>query len=162
MRRMTIMEYIDSRFKRIEDSINNYANGKDVDQIKLLEDDIKVSEANKQARNIIPNNDIRNMVNPEDIIQDSTHRFITDVEKEEIKEKMISKTTLTAVQNDIINNLKITMNQQIDNIINNKDATDAINKIIKITSENKDAIDLFKNLIDKDELKFHEQNGLHH
>ena len=79
---MTMIEYINSRFKRIEDSINNYANGKDVDQIKLLEDDIKVSEANKQARNIIPNNDIRNMVNPEDIIQDSTHRFITDVEKE--------------------------------------------------------------------------------
>ena len=161
MRRMTMIEQINSRFKRIEDSINNYANGKDVDQIKLLEDDIKVSEANKQVRNIIPNNDIRNMVNPEDIVQDSTHRFITDVEKEEIKEKMISKTTLAAVENDIVNNLKITINQQIDNIINNKDATDAINKIIKITSENKDAIDLFKNLIDKDELKSHEQNGLH-
>ena len=43
MRRMTMIEYINSRFKRIEDSINNYANGKDVDQIKLLEDDIKVS-----------------------------------------------------------------------------------------------------------------------
>ena len=161
MRRMTMMEYIDSRFKRIEDSINNYANGKDLDQIKLLEDDIKVSEVNKQTKNIIPDNDIRNMISPEDIIQDSTHRFITDVEKEEIKEKMISKTTLTAVQNDIVNNLKITINQQIDNIINNKGATDAINKIIKITSENKDAIDLFKNLIDKDELKSHEQNGLH-
>ena len=83
------------------------------------------------------------------------------MEKEEIKEKMISKTTLTAVENDIVNNLKITINQQIDNIINNKGATDAINKIIKITSEHKDAIDLFKNLIDKDELKSHEQNGLH-
>ena len=70
MRRMTMMEYINSRFKRIEDSINNYANGKDLDQIKLLEDDIKVSEVNKQTKNIIPDNDIRNMISPEDIIQD--------------------------------------------------------------------------------------------
>ena len=78
---------------------------------------------------------------------------MTDVEKEEIKEKMISKTELEVMERDITNNLKISMNQVVDNIINNKGATSAINKLSKEIAKNKSIVDLFKNLVDEEELK---------
>ena len=58
---------------------------------------------------------------------------MTDVEKEEIKEKMISKTELEVMERDITNNLKISMNQVVDNIINNKGATSVINKLKEVS-----------------------------
>ena len=68
MKRMTMKEYVDSRFKRIQDSINNYANGKDVDQIELLDDNISVEEINNKVKRLTAHGDVRNKVKPEDII----------------------------------------------------------------------------------------------
>ena len=86
MKRMTMKEYVDSRFKRIQDSINNYANGKDVDQIELLDDNISVEEINNKVKRLTAHGDIRNKVKPEDIILDANHRFINDIQEEKIKE----------------------------------------------------------------------------
>ena len=161
MRKMTMKQYVDSRFKRIEDSINNCANGKDIDQIKLLEDNITVEEISAKTKKLLAKDDTREKINPQDILEDSTHRFMTDVEKEEIKEKMISKTELEVMERDITNNLKISMNQVVDNIINNKGATSAINKLSKEIAKNKSIVDLFKNLVDEEELKEHLKDSSH-
>ena len=160
MKRMTMKEYVDSRFKRIQDSINNYANGKDVDQIELLDDNISVEEINNKVKRLTAHGDARNKVKPEDIILDSNHRFINDIQEEKIKES-VTRTDLEAAERDITNNLKLSINQTVDNLINDKDAIDAINKIKKVISKNHSTIDLFKNLIDKDDLNAHEKNGNH-
>ena len=160
MKRMTMKEYVDSRFKRIQDSINNYANGKDVDQIELLDDNISVEEINNKVKRLTAHGDVRNKVKPEDIILDANHRFINDIQEEKIKES-VTRTDLEAAERDITNNLKLSINQTVDNLINDKDAIDAINKIKKVISKNHSTIDLFKNLIDKDDLNAHEKNGNH-
>ena len=160
MKRMTMKEYVDSRFKRIQDSINNYANGKDVDQIELLDDNISVEEINNKVKRLTAHGDARNKVKPEDIILDTNHRFINDIQEEKIKES-VTRTDLEAAERDITNNLKLSINQTVDNLINDKDAIDAINKIKKVISKNHSTIDLFKNLIDKDDLNAHEKNGNH-
>ena len=79
MRKMTMKQYVDSRFKRIEDSINNCANGKDIDQIKLLEDNITVEEISVKTKKLLAKDDSREKINPQDILEESTHRFMTDV-----------------------------------------------------------------------------------
>lgn len=158
MIKMSMKEYVDSRFKRIEDSINNYANGKDVDNIQLLENDITVEEINVKTKKLI-NNSVKK-INPDYLLLDSNHRFVTDQEKAEAKEK-ISKTELNETKNSIINDTKMMINKRLDDIINDKDATEAINKLSKAIKENQNIVDMFKYLVDTEDLESHAKDGSH-
>ena len=126
----------------------------------MLDDNISVEEINNKVKRLTAHGDVRNKVKPEDIILDANHRFINDIQEEKIKES-VTRTDLEAAERDITNNLKLSINQTVDNLINDKDAIDAINKIKKVISKNHSTIDLFKNLIDKDDLNAHEKNGNH-
>ena len=74
MRKMTMKQYVDSRFKRIEDSINNCANGKDIDQIKLLEDNITVEDA--KTKKLLTKDNTREKINTQDKLEHTTNRVI--------------------------------------------------------------------------------------
>lgn len=158
--KINIKQYIDYKLKAVQDAVNDFINGKDVKNINLLDsddkfNDIVILEPNEEAEG-----DVSNKISASDIITDTTHRYITDKDMEKLKEA-ISSTELTAAIKEVTTNFKIALNEQMDNIINNKDSIDAINKIKEIINENQESIDLFKNLISKDELTKHENSGLH-
>ena len=155
--KITLKQYVDYKFKNIQDTINNIINGKDTDTINLSFDNENVD---LECINETADNDANNKITADDVLTDSMHRYISDIELEKLNE-CISKTELNTTVKEITNNFKMALNDQLDNILNNRDAINAINSIKDVISNNQESLDLFKDLVSKEEFKDHLNDGLH-
>ena len=126
--KITLKQYVDYKFKNIQDTINNIINGKDTDTINLSFDNENVD---LECINETADNDANNKITADDVLTDSMHRY------------------------------KMALNDQLDNILNNRDAINAINSIKDVISNNQESLDLFKDLVSKEEFKDHLNDGLH-
>ena len=155
--KITLKQYVDYKFKNIQDTINNIINGKDTDTINLSFDNENVD---LECINETADNDANNKITADDVLTDTMHRYISDIELEKLNE-CISKTELNTTVKEITNNFKMALNDQLDNILNNRDAINAINSIKDVISNNQESLDLFKDLVSKEEFKDHLNDGLH-
>lgn len=155
--KITLKQYVDYKFKSIQDTINNIINGKDTDDMNLSFDDENVD---LECINEIADNDANNKIAADDVLTDNMHRYISDSELEKLNE-CISKTELNATVKEITNNFKMALNDQLDNILNNKNTINAINNIKDVISNNQESLDLFKDLVNKEEFNNHLNDGLH-
>lgn len=160
-KKVTLRQYMDYRFKQIQDVINDHINGKKVNQLDLLNNEVIIKEIdNQEKRNIEIEGEIKNKIKAADVVTDSNHRYISDSDLDRLKEN-VSRTELNAAIDDVTNNLKLVLNEQVDNILNNKDSIKAINIIKKIISDNNGLLSLFKILATNEDLDHHAKNGLH-
>lgn len=157
--KLTPKQYIDFNFKIMQDAINDIINGKKTDMVNLsFDDEINFASDNNEIH--IAENDVNNKISATDILTDTSHRYISDVDLEKLNQS-INKTELNATVKEITNNFKLALNDQIDNILNSKDTIHAINNIKEAINNNEETINLFRNLVSKEELKEHSNDGLH-
>ena len=117
--KLTPKQYIDFNFKIMQDAINDIINGKKTDMVNLsFDDEIDFASDNNEIH--IAENDVNNKIYATDILTDTSHRYISDVDLEKLNQS-INKTELNATVKEITNNFKLALNDQIDNIINSGD-----------------------------------------
>ena len=110
--KITLKQYVDYKFKNIQDTINNIINGKDTDTINLSFDNENVD---LECINETADNDANNKITADDVLTDTMHRYISDIELEKLNE-CISKTELNTTVKEITNNFKMALNDQLDTL----------------------------------------------
>lgn len=159
MEEQTIIQYINSRFKKIQDAVNTAAITDRLEPIDLLDNNIIIKSI---GTNLLEYNipALKEKINTSNTLTDPNNRYITDKQLEELNNKIGSVEFDSAVK-ELNNNFKLLLNKQLDNILNSKDIINAINDIKLVISENEDILDLFKYLVSVDELNNH-INSLSH
>ena len=156
---MKLEKYIQSKLKIIQDYITilSVYTGIDTKSIpNLLDDDIELEYSN----NVINR---ENITKAEDILTDVDHRYISDKQLEELKNK-VGRLEMESALKDLENNMKITLNKQMDNIYNSKDILDSINNLktfMQENDENKNFLESFGEFVDKKLFNTHTESDFH-
>lgn len=162
---MELKKYIQYKLKIINDCIAILSSNANID-ISFLpsildENDIELEYADdKQTKEII-NKD--NITKAADILTDVDHRYVSDKQIEAFNNKAGRLEMETALK-DLENNIKISLNKQMDNIYNSKDILNSINNLktfLQENDENRELLGNFANLIDKESFDNHEKSDFH-
>ena len=156
-----IETYINSRFKMIEDILNNHINSCEAHKINYKVDlDLQPIEINKT---IAPIKQENVEIKAEELLTDPNNRFISDIEIDEFKNK-VGKLEMQDSIDNASKEIKTLLAKQIDNLLNSKDIMNGIANLLSLLQNNQDAKDLMdelSNIINKDDFKRHINSEYH-
>ena len=156
-----IETYINSRFKMIEDILNNHINSCEAHKINYKVDlDLQPIEINKT---IAPIKQENAKIKAEELLTDPNNRLLSDLEIDEFKGK-VGKLEMQESIDNASKEIKVLLAKQIDNLLNSKDIMNGIANLLSLLQNNQDAKDLMdelSNIANKNELACHINSGYH-
>ena len=154
-------EYIDDKLKTIENAFNDHVNNVDdyhsVESLSNDQNNLSIDTKEDDVKTIDLENNKSMNIDASNINTDKKHRFITD-EKLDAISKCATKYEVKSELEELSNNLKQNINSNYDNILNMKNASNALkvlNQLLNDDEESKNLLELLSSKIGAEEFNKH-------